>query len=198
MLLWCIASCFPQQKTFTTAWEWRTFSKQMAQRRGRCDHDMHHSHAVLAFFLGMWPTPTPLSRFLGGTFLLMSQTPENQLWDWFFFCIKTSKTVSNWGRRQLLLFLNIWFQKVTTTFFFEIGFWTQNIPRSINPIFGSYFSNVGFIKKQKILSTLQQSGRHLLQHPWRPHSNALHSADEAPLQTAQLLCGSSCHLSRVT
>ena len=44
------------------------------------------------------------------------------------------------------------------------------------------------IKNHKILSTLQQSGRHLLQHPWRPHSNALHSADEAPLQTAQLLC----------
>jgi hypothetical protein len=46
------------------------------------------------------------------------------------------------------------------------------------------------IKNHKILSnlpTLPQSGRHLLQHHWRPHSNALHQKNEAPQQTAQLL-----------
>ena len=51
-----------------------------------------------------------------------------------------------------------------------------------------FYLHFSAIKNHKILFTLQQSGRHLLQHPWRPHSNALHSADEAPLQTAQLLC----------
>jgi hypothetical protein len=45
-----------------------------------------------------------------------------------------------------------------------------------------FYLHFSAIKNHKILFTLLQSGRHLLQHPWRPHSNALHSADEAPLQ----------------
>ena len=76
LLLWVAASCFPAQKTLTTAWEWGTCSKKVPQRRGSGDHDMHHSHAVVAFCPPMCLTPTPLSRFLCG------HTTFTTAWEW--------------------------------------------------------------------------------------------------------------------